>query len=486
MDDEQRIPLPIPTMINLNLPPLTDIDSYRVPFRLLIRSLRTLSVDNFLPSTRLSSCSRPRPFYNMSPRGPSMLLSPKTITDHLQNGTGENLLRRHECALRAAELLHREWSPHSNMKLKSIPLPLKLLCKHYNDEYLIRHDDLQINAKSLWGILYRRKYAQSDIKEMSHQFLYIQERHLDPDEIKSKTLIRRKPACGNQLGSDFSKIKSNVSIQLPSNRAMFYTVRDLHYRAHGSVASCDIDYRHNIMDSLGIETHVITPFTTNNNTQSSNDIFVAYDGSVIFDELQSKSTVGILGMHHQLTTYLISVMETDSSRAGLKIHPECDSKNQRVRWGLGRKQPEPSDSANCECCHWKLYGNKMPTIAFKAFVKMPKCLQIELVQVFECASKFVKECMPDMFPSKQRKRCTKKLNGLMGFELATMQFEYYDIVITRNTVLPKHIDQKNDHRVGYNFCAVYSYYHIIDGLEYKVSIIMTTRTTLGSALTKLN
>ena len=74
----------------------------------------------------------------------------------------------------------------------------------------------------------------------------------------------------------------------------------------------------------------------------------------------------------------------------------------------------------------------------------------------------------------------------MGFELATMQFEYYDIVITRNTVLPKHIDQKNDHRVGYNFCAVYSYYHIIDGLEYKVSIIMTTRTTLGSALTKLN
>ena len=65
-----------------------------------------------------------------------------------------------------------------------------------------------------------------------------------------------------------------------------------------------------------------------------------------------------------------------------------------------------------------------------------------------------------------------------------MCFEYYDILLSRNTVLLKHIDSKNDHRPGYNFCVVYSFFQVIEKLEYNVSIIMTTRSDVGAAIEK--
>ena len=84
-----------------------------------------------------------------------------------------------------------------------------------------------------------------------------------------------------------------------------------------------------------------------------------------------------------------------------------------------------------------------------------------------------------------RKACAKKLNEEMSLPRASMEFEYYHIVLTRNVVLPKHIDMKNDHREGYNYCVVYSFFHVINNLEYKVSIIMTSRVSLGVALEKI-
>ena len=90
-----------------------------------------------------------------------------------------------------------------------------------------------------------------------------------------------------------------------------------------------------------------------------------------------------------------------------------------------------------------------------------------------------------MLPKRNiRKQCSTKLNDEMGFPKATMEFEYYDIVITRNVKLPKHIDQSNDHRDGYNYCVVYSFFHVVKNEEYKLSIIMTSRLTVGAAIDK--
>ena len=73
----------------------------------------------------------------------------------------------------------------------------------------------------------------------------------------------------------------------------------------------------------------------------------------------------------------------------------------------------------------------------------------------------------------------------IGFPNASFKFEYIDIVLSLNTILPKHIDSKNDHRKGYNHCTVYSFYQVVDELEYKVSVIMTTRLTVGAAFEKV-
>ena len=90
------------------------------------------------------------------------------------------------------------------------------------------------------------------------------------------------------------------------------------------------------------------------------------------------------------------------------------------------------------------------------------------------------------FSNQIRTRLFAKIfNTAMGFESSSSLFEYIHIVIAKNTVLNEHVDHKNDHRSGYNFCSVYSFYHVEDHEEYRISLIMTTRTTIGAALEKL-
>ena len=61
-------------------------------------------------------------------------------------------------------------------------------------------------------------------------------------------------------------------------------------------------------------------------------------------------------------------------------------------------------------------------------------------------------------------------------------FEFVDIFVSRNTILLKHIDFKNDHRKGYNICVVYSFHQIFDELICQVSVIVITRSSVGVEL----
>ena len=70
----------------------------------------------------------------------------------------------------------------------------------------------------------------------------------------------------------------------------------------------------------------------------------------------------------------------------------------------------------------------------------------------------------------------------MGFPNSKNRFEFVDIVVSRNTILLKHIDYKNDHRTGYTLCVVYSFHQIVDEVDYRVLVIMTTGTSVGAAL----
>ena len=118
----------------------------------------------------------------MSSRKSSAILTPTAINRYLESGAGKNLLRRHECALRAAEHLHRVWQPSSKTKRSTVPNVLRDIVNHFNTTYLTQPDDIPLVAYNLWGILFRRTYSNRQISQLAHEFIYIQQRYLDSDE----------------------------------------------------------------------------------------------------------------------------------------------------------------------------------------------------------------------------------------------------------------------------------------------------------------
>ena len=130
----------------------------------------------------------------------------------------------------------------------------------------------------------------------------------------------------------------------------------------------------------------------------------------------------------------------------------------------------------------------MPTIDTKEWDKMPPSLSNALFKLMEQGTKFCQWVNPTAFCDKERtKIATNVLNARLGHPGAgvTSRFEFVYVVLTLNTKLNKHIDMLNDHRPGYNHCVVYSFYELIADVTHRVSIIMTTRCTVGSVIAQI-
>ena len=88
-----------------------------------------------------------------------------------------------------------------------------------------------------------------------------------------------------------------------------------------------------------------------------------------------------------------------------------------------------------------------------------------------------------MSNSTRTKLFASLLNSRLGKPNSCNRFEtYVNIVLSYNTVLPSHVDKKNDHRAGYDHCAVYTFATIFSGRVCRVAIIMTSHTVSESWL----
>ena len=267
---------------------------------------------------------------------------------------------------------------------------------------------------------------------------------------------------------------------------MLYFVIGLHARSHGSSSlNHQVSIGHTI-DLLKISHAEISPGSAGpDGYQSMNEIHVAYPRNKILRKLDTQIVSGLRTMQFNLTTQLLLGHKTDKSRFYGSVDWNEPSTNVRIRFGFGRVQLPHPKKKKWIVQTWTYNDHPMPTLSSNQFTILPKQLQQQLVKVFEAAQFFVESKYPNPFPNQLRtEQCSNRLKEAMGFPHAQFKFEYFDIVLSRNTILPKHIDSKNDHRVGYDICAVYSFYQVIEGLEYRVSIIMTTRTTLGAAMLK--
>ena len=119
---------------------------------------------------------------------------------------------------------------------------------------------------------------------------------------------------------------------------------------------------------------------------------------------------------------------------------------------------------------------------------MPQSLSNALFKLMEQGTNFYQWVNPTAFCDEEHTQiATNVLNARLGHPgtSVTSRFECVHIVLTHNTKLNKHIDMLNDHRPGYNYCAVYTFYESTDEATYRVSITMATRYSVGAAISKI-
>ena len=108
---------------------------------------------------------------------------------------------------------------------------------------------------------------------------------------------------------------------------------------------------------------------------------------------------------------------------------------------------------------------------------------MSLFAVLEQATQIVRQKYPGALSDSRRTKLFASLfNERLGKPFSWNRFEYVDIVLSHNTVLPSHLDQKNDHRAGYDHCAVYTFSTNVSGRVCRVAVIMTSRTSVGAWL----
>ena len=167
----------------------------------------------------------------------------------------------------------------------------------------------------------------------------------------------------------------------------------------------------------------------------------------------------------------------------MKIKPEekktaNGSLNCRLSWGFIRAQPRSHASSR------ELNGKLIPSMSVHEFEHIPSECRDFLMMIAETSGEEAKRYHGTFTLSHPiRKAFPKALHEKMGYPNTSAKFEYYDIVITSSdNHTQRHMDYLNDGRDNYNISCIYTFFNIFNGMEYKVSFIMTTRDSIGAAL----
>ena len=401
-------------------------------------------------------------------------------------------IKRSAATMHALDEIHRRLQPAAGvcLSMSKPPLFISDLVKHYNSNFLSNRNDLKLNRRNLWRIFFRRHCGRNshfslESAPLSHKAIYIQRRHNQPDEPVAGQQKRKKSACESPLGSDYRTIRNVTTIDQSGSPRLIYLCQNLHSNFHGSMHTADIESINVILDYVGIQHRVLSPHTTKSRGVSRDgDVTVAFSTSAYFRNmeitLQKRGFYGGLDcLETSVALDLLSHGVRDTIRMNKKIMKDEEFMSKHHTFGFMRIQKEEYH------LNWHLNTTTMPGTNTKSFDKLPYALKEQLMILFECATQFTLLWNKESFPDQERNTlCAGHLNSQLGFPTSKSRFEYYHMVISRNAILEKHCDVKNCHRPGYNICCVYSYYVKIKGEEYKVSIIMTSRTTVGSAYNK--
>ncbi len=229
-----------------------------------------------------------------------------------------------------------------------------------------------------------------------------------------------------------------------------YIAEDLHSQPRGSVRADQVKSCSIIFDVLNISHDVISPITAGDKAlQKSNNLIVTYSSNIHIQQLDKKLMGTVDRLHHDLTTHMLTLTGQDPSRAvGMASDGDVEC-NIRLQFGFGYIQKQSSSKINWSVKHWSINGHNMNTINYLPFTTLPQTLIMDLVTILESGQAFAVSHYQNSYNNATRTTmCSKMMNRLLGIPDATFRFEYIDIVLIRNTELPKHIVGKNDHRDG--------------------------------------
>ena len=404
------------------------------------------------------------------PRGFPVILKPSILQSLIFSDPHHPRVRLHYFAIEAVhqyEMNNTFQVIHDTcMRSSSVPIKLLDIVKKFNRHSLNRPSDLKLSAINLFRII-QRKYWPTKPRA-NHCCIYFKQRKktlLDSLYTKRRQNIKKKDL-------------DTVTVLFQNRDRIMYSAQNLHCVAHGSIG---------LNDLLKLRLPKLDKCIMNSLYGNSRSGVIKKNGiQVVFLKQNSSITLnksmigGLDSFDKDIVSHLINFYRRkDPQRLSGKVLNEIASYTTRCSFGFGRIQKTEHPGT------WFINNVKQPTLNCTSFQGFPSSLKERLNIVMEQSTKFAMTMNPHCFTDHTRNTLfSKKMNTRMGFRDSQSKFEYTEIVLSHNCVLKEHIDFKNDHRHGYNSCIVYSSFPMLSGVEYRLSIIMTSRTTVGSSLEK--
>jgi len=306
----------------------------------------------------------------------------------------------------------------------------------------------------------------------------------DLKRLKRKTVKR---IAGEHLHPpDMPKIAKEMLVE-PA-KMLLYLIMNLKYTPHGSELRKRLPDVRRHHEQMGIPLIEVTQSQAVHGEVGIDEMRfnIAYPGSRFVNAIEN----AVPDLPKRLVEYMINapkkfitVDETRMDHAHfVSVEEGVERMQRRIQFGFTQIQRTKNVNS------LRYAGEKMPSCSYKQFTAMPEDLREMIFKVLSIADEYVLSKHEDAFPDGLRYNLFG--NWLRGFLECKptdpmFRWEYIDILITANSKLCRHMDHVDDDTDGYDYNCVHSFNYSLDGVDYKVSIIMTTRDRLARAMDKI-
>ena len=391
---------------------------------------------------------------------------------YLKPGLVEDMARYHASALFRSSVA------------AGVPASLLMCVEQINNEF--RQLPGTLTLQNATNFCYMDSSVPRTIAEPSQTYMYFQIMKTNNHSLSQTNDAKCRAHLPRR---DLVKIKCEVSVLGGSRHA--YAKTDLTVTPHGSEMTTEKVVIDDLLERAGVPQVTVIHGGKMGvvDLSESFGLVVLYSNSRHLKRLPNHLDLEWQLMHYYLATP--GCDEHDGARSSGRVGTFL----QRKWWGFSQNMPLSYE------CHRQFNlktrrvlvnhgrhvgaGVNIPAFSTKMFDHVPFCLQDYLFALMETGQAVLrKHWGGQALNCRSRNHAfSRKLNTQMGRPRLQANFEYYDLRMMRSDdVLLRHMDYKDDTRKNYNHNYVHSFTHTIDGVEYIMIFVMTTRLHVGAVM----